>query len=69
MAANFQEVCEWVFGCTFALQPGTGPILNTLNFSAAMPFSGSLIFFRPPLTRVPFWPTGTLGRWPFLQVS
>ena len=58
MAANFQEVCEWVFGCTFALQPGTGPILNTLNFSAAMPFSGSLIFSMPPSTTDQGSPSG-----------
>ena len=53
MAAIFEEVCERVFGRTFALHPGTSPILNTLNFSAAMPFSGSLTFFMPPLTRGP----------------
>ena len=54
MAAIFEEVCERVIGCTFALQPYP----EYLNFSAAMPFSGSLIFSMPPSTTDQGSPSG-----------
>ena len=37
--------------CLIAPSP-TSPVLNAFNFSSAMLFRGSLIFFMPPLTRV-----------------
>ena len=47
----FENICEPVFGSIFALQWQSSPILNTLNFSAAMQFSRRLSFFMPPTAR------------------
>ena len=47
--------------------PVLSRISYILNFSAAMLFCESLIFFMPLTTRVPFLPTS--ARWPLLQDS